>query len=130
MGLESERLLLLRDGSDLTLVLGFWIDDEGWGGCGADFFLFGGFESFEDILPRCVDSALDGVRLRDERDGNGVFSAEGWDGTASRVPSATWGAAEGNEETVAVLPQQFPIERYEALEVDGARFEALAATQM
>ena len=43
----------------------------------ADFFLFGGFESFEDILPRCVDSALDDVRLRDGRDGNGVFSAVG-----------------------------------------------------
>jgi len=40
---------------------------------------------------------------------------------AGVILSVTWGG--GAEGSVAVLPQQFPMRRYEALDDDGARFK-------
>ena len=63
-GLDSDRLLLLGDTNVSALTLGFWGECEfkDWGGGrGSDFVLLRGFESWEDILLRCV---VEPARLR------------------------------------------------------------------
>ena len=83
--------------------------------------LLRGIGSCEDLPLRCVDSCLDaGERLRrwdGGRDDDGTEDSFtiGCNGTGADGLSSTGGPGGGSEETVAALPQQFPMGGYERL---------------
>ena len=78
-----------------------------WGACGADLVLLRVFEFCEDAL-LCVDSGLDAVRPQVRESGTEDLLVLGGDSTGGGVVvSVTRG--EGEEGTVVVLLQQFPM---------------------
>lgn len=93
VGLDSERVVLLRLVADWALGLGISGKDEfeDGGGSGADFLLVRGFESCEGSPLRAVDSRLEPVRLGT------------WDGSSDEgTENLAWGNTGGGIVFIAI----------------------------